>query len=58
MQIKAHKSSFYKSNLSLEMEEHLSRMLPYNFEDLNCGFKYLGYMLKRTAMVLVIGTGF
>lgn len=46
MQINTPKSSFYKANLSFEIEEELEIIFPYKFEDLNSGIKYLIYMLN------------
>lgn len=46
MQIRIQKSMLLKHNISHETEVLLSLVLPYSFEELENGFKYLGYFLK------------
>ena len=43
MEISENKSVVLESSLDLELKDHIKCLFPCKFQDLDCGFKYLGY---------------
>jgi hypothetical protein len=46
MEINLSKSTFHYSGIQGDLLEQFKEIFPYNFMDLNSGFRYLGYYLK------------
>ena len=42
MEISEHKLLFLESCVNSELKEQINGLFPFKFQDLECGFKYLG----------------